>query len=118
VPAGLRGGKGLDFRHHAADKDYPKVGGNLGNQNYSSLDANQQAQHQNLGAAWSLKVSAAPVTVPVPGPGTTTTGQQTSPIVVDGVIYSDTPGGGVIAVNGKDGTVKWKWMPNATILRP
>jgi outer membrane protein assembly factor BamB len=37
-------------------------------------------------------------------------GQQTSPIVVDGVIYSDTPGGGVIAVNGKDGTVKWKWF--------
>jgi outer membrane protein assembly factor BamB len=29
------------------------------------------------------------------------------------VIYSDTPGGGVIAVNGKDGTVKWKWVPTA-----
>ena len=112
-PMAFGAAKDLNSATTPADADYPKVGGNLGNQNYSSLTQINKANVQQLGAAWSLKVAAAPVTVPVAGPGTTQTGQQTSPIVVDGVIYSDTPGGGVIAVNGKDGTVKWKWVPTA-----
>ena len=112
-PLAFGAAKDLTSATAPADADYPKVGGNLGNQNYSSLTQINKANIKALGAAWSLKVSAAPTTVPVAAPGTTTTGQQTSPIVVDGVIYSDTPNGGVIAVNGKDGTVKWKWTPNA-----
>ena len=38
-------------------------------------------------------------------------GQQTSPIAVDGVVYSETPDGDVIAVDGATGAVKWKWHP-------
>jgi outer membrane protein assembly factor BamB len=33
--------------------------------------------------------------------------------VVDGVIYLDTPIGGVIAVDGATGATKWKWTPTA-----
>ncbi len=61
---------------------------------------------------WLNHVSAAPVTTPTPGPGTSDTGQQTTPIAVDGVIYMDTPNGGVIAIDGKTGTTKWKWTPD------
>ena len=112
-PLAFGAAKDLNSATTPADQDYPKVGGNLGNQNYSSLTQINKANINNLGGAWSLHLSGAPTTVPVASPGTTNTGQQTSPIVVDGVIFSDTPIGGVIAVNGKDGTVKWKWTPTA-----
>jgi glucose dehydrogenase/plastocyanin len=111
-PLAFGAAKDLTSATAPADADYPKVGGNLGNQNYSSLTQINKSNLQNLGAAWSLDVSAAPTTKPVAAPGTTTTGQQTSPLVIDGVIYSDTPNGGVIAINGKTGTVKWKWTPS------
>ena len=94
-----------------ADKDQPKVGGNLGNQSYSSLNQINKANLNNLGAAWVTSVSAAPATTPSAGPGTTDTGQQTTPVVVDGVIYVDTPNGSVIAVDGATGATKWKWTP-------
>jgi quinohemoprotein ethanol dehydrogenase len=49
--------------------------------------------------------------MPSPSPGAPDTGQQTTPIVVDGVIYVDTPSGGVSAVDGATGATKWKWQP-------
>jgi len=112
VSGGPRGSKGFELCDDTGRCRLPEGRGNLGNQNYSSLTQINKANLQNLGAAWKLDVSAAPTTKPVAAPGTTTTGQQTSPLVIDGVIYSDTPGGGVIAVNGKTGAVKWKWTPS------
>ena len=97
----------------AGDKDFPKAGGNLGNQNYSSLTQINKSNIKNLGPVWMTRVSAAPATTPSPGPGTDHAGQQTAPIVVDGVIYMDTPLGDVIAVDGATGAVKWKWHPTA-----
>jgi glucose dehydrogenase/plastocyanin len=88
------------------DKDFPKVGGNLGNQAYSSLGKINKGNVRRLGPVWRTNVSAAP-------PATTHTGQQTTPIVVDGVIYLDTPNGSVIAVDGATGATKWKWTPTA-----
>lgn len=87
-------------------KDMPVVGGNLGNQRYSALEQIDKSNLHRLGPAWRTRVSAA-------APATTHVGQQTTPIVVDGVIYLDTPSGGVIAVNGATGEVKWKWQPTA-----
>src|SRR5688500_14548167 len=86
------------------DNDYPTHSGNLGNQGYSTLTQINQANIKQLGPAWRTHVSAEP-------PATTHTGQQTTPIVVDGVIYLDTPSGGVIAVDGATGEAKWKWVP-------
>jgi len=112
APLALGAAKDLASATAPADQDYPKVGGNLGNQNYSSLTQINKSNINNLGAVWKLDVSAAPTTKPAAAPGTTTTGQQTSPLVIDGVIYSDTPVGGVIAINGKTGAVNWKWTPS------
>ena len=101
----------LDSCCTPADKDQPKVGANLANQSYSSLNQISKANLNALGAAWMTRVSPVPATTPGPSAGTTDTGQQTTPVVVDGVIYLDTPNGGVIAVDGATGVAKWKWTP-------
>ena len=87
-------------------KDFPSLNGNLGNQRYSALTQIDQANVKKLGPVWRTHVSAV-------APASNHTGQQTSPLVVDGVIYLDTPIGGVIAVDGATGATKWKWQPTA-----
>ena len=84
--------------------DSPTLGGNLGNQYYSGLTQIDKQSLKQLGPAWRTHVSAV-------APASDRVGAQTSPIVVDGVIYLDTPSGGVIAVDGKTGDAKWKWQP-------
>jgi quinohemoprotein ethanol dehydrogenase len=93
------------------DHDSPKSGGNLGNQSYSALNQINRSNIKNLGAAWMTPIGIAAATQPVTGPGSTGTGQQTTPVVVDGVIYLDTENGGVAAVDGVTGAIKWKWQP-------
>jgi quinohemoprotein ethanol dehydrogenase len=101
----------LDACCTPADKDQPKVGGNLGNQGYSALTQIDKKNIDNLGAAWMTRVGQEPATMPAPGPADNAVGQQTTPIVVDGIIYLDTTSGGVIAVDGATGATKWKWQP-------
>src|SRR5438477_6882354 len=95
-----------------AGKDWPYTTGNLGGWGYTSLTQINKKNIEQLGPAWVTHVSAEPVTAPVPGPGNNATAQQTIPIVVDGVMYLDTPSGGVIALDGATGAVKWKWQPS------
>jgi len=84
--------------------DMPTVGGNLGNQHYSGLTQIAKRTLDELAPAWRTHVSAVE-------PASDDVGQQTTPIVVDGVIYLDTPSGGVIAVDGATGESVWKWEP-------
>ncbi|MCO8276145.1 PQQ-binding-like beta-propeller repeat protein [Actinoplanes sp. TRM 88003] len=84
--------------------DMPNVGGNLANQHYSALTQINRRNLDRLAPAWRTHVSAVP-------PASADVGQQTTPIVADGVIYLDTPGGEVIAVDGATGAPKWKWAP-------
>ncbi|MCP2635500.1 PQQ-binding-like beta-propeller repeat protein [Microbacterium sp. HD4P20] len=84
--------------------DMPTVGGNLGNQHYSGLTQIDKTNLDQLAPAWRTHVSAV-------APATDDVGQQTTPIVVDGVLYLDTPSGGVIAVDGTSGEAVWKWEP-------
>jgi quinohemoprotein ethanol dehydrogenase len=85
--------------------DMPTIGGNLGNQNYSGLTEITKRNLDRLAPTWRTDVGdVAPVS--------DATGSQTHPIVVDGVIYLDTPSGGVIAVDGKTGEALWKWQPD------
>ncbi|MEI3847743.1 MULTISPECIES: outer membrane protein assembly factor BamB family protein [unclassified Microbacterium] len=94
-PAGLTG---VD----PTGADMPTVGGNLGNQHYSGLTQITKQNLKDLAPAWRTHVSAV-------APASDDTGQQTTPIVVDGVLYLDTPSGGVIAVDGVTGDPVWKW---------
>src|SRR4051812_45788893 len=44
------------------DKDFPKVGGNLGNQNYSALRQINQRNIGELGAVWRTRLQGGVVT--------------------------------------------------------
>ena len=95
-----------------ATKDWPYPTGNLASQGYSALTQIDKSNVRNLGPAWLANLSSEPVTQPAPGPGGTATAQQTIPIVVDGVMYLNPPGGGVVALDAATGAVKWKWVPS------
>src|SRR5438105_13742264 len=87
----MAGAKDLNTCCTPTDQDFPKNGGNLGNQQYSSLSQITKANVNSLGAAWIVHTSAVPATTPTASPGTNDTGQQTTPIAVNGVVYTDTP---------------------------
>lgn len=95
-----------------ATTDWPRVAGNLGSHAYSALTQINKGNISRLAPAWVIHANLEPHTAPVPGPGTTGGGQETTPVVVDGVMYLDTPQGGVIALDGATGDVKWKWRPS------
>jgi PQQ-dependent dehydrogenase (methanol/ethanol family) len=84
----------------AGDEDFPKVGGNLGNQNYSRLKQINRAKLRKLGAVWLNKIEG----------GMTTGTNQSTPVVVDGVIYIESALGNVIAVDGRTGQTQWKYL--------
>lgn len=99
---------GLSSCCTAGDKDFPKVGGNLGNQNYSSLHKINKGLVGQLGGAWVNQIEG----------GMTTGTNQSTTVVVDGVIYIESALGNVIAVDGKTGLTKWKWTtPYGSITR-
>ncbi|WP_219216325.1 outer membrane protein assembly factor BamB family protein [Variovorax boronicumulans] len=90
------------------DKDFPKVGGNLGNQNYSMLQKVGKAEVAQLGGAWVNRIEG----------GLNTGTNQSTTVVVDGVIYIESALGNVIAVDGKTGVTKWKWStPHGVVTR-
>jgi alcohol dehydrogenase (cytochrome c) len=83
----------------AGDKDFPKVGGNLGNQNYSTLRQINKGLVKQLGGAWVNNIEG----------GLKSGTNQSTTVVVDGVIYIESALGNVIAADGKTGVTKWKW---------
>lgn len=92
----------------AGDKDFPKVGGNLGNQNYSSLRQINKGLVKQLGGAWVNNIEG----------GLKTGTNQSTTVVVDGVLYTESALGNVIAVDGKTGATLWKWTtPYGSITR-
>ena len=98
-----------------AGKDWPYITGNLGAQGYTALTQINKGNVKTLGLAWVTHTSAEPVTQPVERPGGTATAQQTTPIVVDGVMYLNPPAGGVLALDAATGAVKWKWVPSTAV---
>ncbi len=83
-------------------KDFPLVGGNLANQRYSSLAQITPANLSRLGGTWMVHVNAQ-----------NAGSMEATPIVVNGVMYIPTGGGGVVALDAATGAVKWKYQsPN------
>ena len=81
--------------------DFPKVGGNLGNQNYSSLARIHKGNIRQLGAAWMNSLEG----------GAKSGNAQSTAVAVDGVLFIETAQGRVHAVDGKTGAVKWSYNP-------
>ncbi len=96
-----------------AGPDWPVVNGNLGAHQYSTLTQINKSNINALGPAWVVHTSAEPTTAPAPAAAdNSSAATETTPIVVNGVMYVDTPAGGVIALDGATGKVKWKWLPS------
>jgi alcohol dehydrogenase (cytochrome c) len=90
------------------DTDFPKVGGNLGNQNYSQLRQINKGLVKRLGAAWVNRIEG----------GMTSGTNQSTAVAVDGVLYIESALGNVVAVDGRSGATKWKWVtPHGGITR-
>src|SRR4051794_40595501 len=80
-------------------RDFPKVGGNLGNQNYSALDDVHRGNLRRLGAAWVNRIEG----------GLTTGNNQSTAVAVDGVLYIESALGNVFAVDGRTGVTRWEY---------
>jgi alcohol dehydrogenase (cytochrome c) len=81
-----------------AGKDFPKVGANLANQNYSTLRQITRHTIGRLGGAWHVNLEG----------GDTSAAQQSTVVAQDGVLYVQTSQQNVFAVDGRTGTIKWK----------
>jgi PQQ-dependent dehydrogenase (methanol/ethanol family) len=80
-------------------RDFPKVGGNYGNQNYSALHDIDRGSVRRLGGAWVNRIEG----------GLTTGTNQSTAVAVDGVLYIESALGNVLAVDGRTGKTKWKY---------
>src|SRR5690606_15646428 len=77
----------------------PKVSGNYGNQNYSSLAQINRGNIRRLGGAWHLGIEN----------GDDSPFQQSHVVAVDGVLYAESTQGSVLAVDGATGQIKWRY---------
>ena len=77
--------------------DFPKVGGNYGNQNFTSLFRIDHENIERLGGAWLNRIEG----------GINTGNNQSTAVAVDGVLYIESAFGNVFAVDGSTGATKW-----------
>ncbi|QYN18685.1 PQQ-binding-like beta-propeller repeat protein [Amycolatopsis sp. DSM 110486] len=82
----------------ATGADFPKVGGNLANQNHSPLKQINRRTLDRLGGAWHVNLEG----------GDTSRAQQSTIVAQDGVLYVQTTQQNVFAVDGKTGAIRWK----------
>ena len=78
------------------NRDWPVYGGALENQHYSSLTQINKANVEQLQVAWTFDTEE-------------TGGLQTSPIVINGVLYGISPSQKIFALDAATGKLKWKF---------
>jgi quinoprotein glucose dehydrogenase len=86
----------LACTHAHAQDDWPMIGGTSGNSHYSSLRQINRSNIAQLKVAWSFDTGE---------PG----GLETTPIVLDGVLYGLTPSQKVIALDSTTGKLLWRF---------
>ena len=86
------------------DTPWPVYGGNAAGQRFSPLTQITRANVSSLREVWRLET----------GPG----GLQTSPIVIDGVIYAATPDQSAIAIDGASGKELWRYASGTPSMQP
>ncbi|WP_223189676.1 PQQ-binding-like beta-propeller repeat protein [Nonomuraea terrae] len=84
---------------HRAGRDFPKIGGNLGNQNHSRLRSVHRGNVRRLRGAWVNHIEG----------GLTSGNNQSTAVAVDGVLYIESALGNVFAVDGRTGRTLWKY---------
>jgi len=84
---------------HSAQHDWREYGGDAEGTRYSPLTQIDRSNVGRLQMAWQFD----------PGDSPLNGRFQAQPIVVDGILYSVTPGSSVVALDGATGKVKWSW---------
>jgi len=79
--------------------DWPAYGGGPEQARYSALTHINRENVRQLQVAWQFD----------PREGQIAGRFQVNPIVIDGTLYTITPGGSLIALNGATGQLKWSW---------
>jgi len=82
-----------------AQRDWPAYGGNSEGTRYSTLTQIDRSNVGRLKVAWQFDS----------GDSSSSGRFQAQPIVVDGILYTVTPGSGVVALDGATGKLKWSW---------
>ncbi len=80
-------------------RDWPAYGGDPAGTRYSPLTQINRSNVGRLQVAWQFD----------PGEGPPNGRFQAQPIVVNGILYSVTPGSSVVALDGATGELKWSW---------
>jgi quinoprotein glucose dehydrogenase len=88
-----------------SNQDWPVNGGSLGNAHYSPLAQINRGNVASLAQAWSFDTQE-------------TGGLQTSPIIVDAILYGITPTQKVFALNAATGKLLWKFDSGITGTQP
>jgi quinoprotein glucose dehydrogenase len=88
--------------HSQTGRDWPVYGGDPAGARYSPLEQINRANVGQLQVAWQFDPSDGPASR-----------LQAQPIIVDGVLYSPTPGSSVIALDAATGRLKWSWNGGA-----
>jgi PQQ-dependent dehydrogenase (methanol/ethanol family) len=83
----------------ATGADVPKVGGDYGDQDYSSLARVTTGNVHRLAGAWLDHLED----------GSATAAQESTPVAVGGDLYVQTGQGDIFAVNGATGRVIWEY---------
>jgi quinoprotein glucose dehydrogenase len=83
----------------AQETDWPAYGGDPFGTRYSTLTQINRSNVGQLQLAWQFD----------PGDAPPTGRFQAQPIVVDGILYTVTPGSGVVALDGATGKLRWSW---------
>ena len=84
---------------NTAGRDWTVYGGTAEGTRYSSLRQITRANVSRLTQAWQFD----------PHEGAVGGRFQVNPIVVGGILFTTTPGGSLIALDGATGTLKWSW---------
>ena len=87
----------------SARRDWPAYGGDAEGTRYSPLTQINRSNVGQLKMAWQFDPSEGPLTGRF----------QAQPIVVDGILFTVTPGGSVAALDGATGKLKWSWKSGA-----
>jgi PQQ-dependent dehydrogenase (methanol/ethanol family) len=80
-------------------RDFPSVGGDLGNRRYSTLTGITRGNISRLGGAWLRRLED----------GNLVGNMQGTPVVAGGVLYIGSGSGSIFAINAATGSVNWKF---------
>src|SRR4029077_857748 len=93
----------------AAEQDWPFYGGDPGGAKYSSLTDINAASVTRLSIAWEWATREKSM----PALGTRPGEFQTTPLMIDNVLYFSTPYNRVVALNADSGAELWSFDPRA-----